>query len=109
MTGDDEWPPEYEYLGRPTSWQRITRVFGDPVPHVHSCPECYDNFHCTSRCTLEPDLEDEGVPRGAFIGCPTCQAKWEAVENALLAGEPRPEPAEPDFTNQLKLALDLGA
>ena len=70
---EDDWPPPYEYLGRPTAWARLVREFGAPVPHTHNCPECYERAACSERCTLEPDLEDNGVPSGGYMECRRCQ------------------------------------
>lgn len=48
----------------------------DPIAHVHSCTECYDDFPCEEECTLEPDLElDDGTPRGAFSKCDRCEPR----------------------------------
>lgn len=80
----DQWPPPWEYLGRPTAWTRVARSFGDPVLHKHSCPECYDHWDCSDRCTLEPDLEDEGVPFGSHYECEPCR-KHLAEEAARQA------------------------
>jgi hypothetical protein len=82
----DEWPLPYEYLGRPTSWQRITRVFGAPIPHTHGCPDCYEHVPCLDRCSLEPDLEEDGVPSGGFMTCDRCHRWKEVNDNALLLG-----------------------
>lgn len=70
---EDDWPPPYEYLGRPTAWSRLVHEYGDPVLHTHNCPECYERVTCLEQCTLEPDLEDNGVPSGNYMECRRCQ------------------------------------
>jgi hypothetical protein len=103
----DDWPPPYEYLGRPTAWVRVIHDFGEPVRHRHACPDCYDHWECTERCTLEPDLEaDDGTPHGSHYLCAECEHRSEILERGILAGEPRTD--EP-FVDDLQLELDLGA
>jgi hypothetical protein len=104
----DEWPPPYEYVGTPNAWNRITRDVGDPIPHRHACPECYEQKPCTQPCTLEPDLEGEdGTPYGSHMLCSACDAKYTAIETAILAGDGPSAEVEMDYSNQLE--LDLGA
>lgn len=107
----DEWPPPYEYIGRPTAWTRLTREFGDPVPHRHACPECYEHKDCTYPCTLVFDLEDtDGVPYGSHMVCWSCDQKIEIIENAILAAhdEVTKEEDRAVFDSR-QLELDLGA
>ena len=78
-----DWPPPYEYQGRPTAWQRVSREFGEPVPHFHHCPECYESKRCLFPCTLEPDLEEEHGPYGSHMVCRQC-APWKFDEAPLL-------------------------
>lgn len=86
----DEWPPPYEYIGRPTAWTRIVRNYGDPIRHRHSCPECYDSWTCTYPCTLEPDLEDRGEPFGSHTVCDQCEEnllREKLYQEALVMGK----------------------
>jgi hypothetical protein len=102
----DDWPPPYEYQGRPTAWARLSRNVGDPIHHRHPCPECYQYKLCTDVCTLEPDLEEEdGTPCGSHMVCAECDQIWTAVEDGIIADAM----AEMDFSQQLELDLDLGA
>jgi hypothetical protein len=42
-------------------------------PHVHSCPECYEDMPCAwPNCTIE-DENDLGMPRGAHAVCGVCK------------------------------------
>jgi len=74
------FPFDARYCGRPTFWQKIIiDKDDDPIPHVHSCPECYEDVPCTMDCTLEPDLErDNGTPVGSHCVCDRCH-KWLAA------------------------------
>lgn len=104
----DEWPTPYEYQGRPTAWARLSRNVGDPIRHLHACPECYEHKWCTQACTLEPDLEEsDGSPCGSHTVCVACEKNWAAVEDGILADAI----AEMDYSQQLRLEfdIDLGA
>jgi len=103
----EDWPPPYEYLGRPTAWVRVIHDFGEPVRHRHACPDCYDHWDCLDRCTLEPDLEDEdGTPHGSHYLCPSCEHRSDLVERWILAGM---QPGCDGFVSDRQLELDLGA
>lgn len=41
--------------------------------HFHHCPECYQKWECQMKCTLEPDLEDEGKQFGSHCMCDGCE------------------------------------
>ncbi len=108
---NDEWPPPYEYVGTPTAWTRVARDFGDPIPHVHHCPECYERRRCSEPCTLEPDLEEsDGTPCGSHMVCLDCDRKWTLVENAIFgASEQTKNDLDNEVFRALQLELDLGA
>lgn len=60
-----------------------------PTPHVHSCPECYEDAVCGFDCTIEPDLElDNGMPRGAFCVCRPCLKRAGLPEDAFMTALP---------------------
>lgn len=40
--------------------------------HYHHCPICYDRWSCELKCTIEPDLEENGKEFGAHCTCPPC-------------------------------------
>lgn len=65
--------PEIPYVVLPNLWQRIAYEPGEPVRHVHACPECYEDEACTENCTIEPDLErEDGTPAGSHLECSRC-------------------------------------
>jgi len=57
-------------------------------PHVHRCPECYEDAACGMPCTIIDDgLDDdgkrrpglEGLPRGYHTVCGICEREAKAA------------------------------
>lgn len=73
------------YEGTPNFWKRLVPPDPDkPVPHLHACPECYEDYPCELDCTLEPDLErEDGTPAGGYFKCDRCDPR-----------DPEPAPVE---------------
>jgi hypothetical protein len=41
--------------------------------HKHHCPECFIHWDCNDEiCTIELDLEEDGIQYGAHCECPIC-------------------------------------
>lgn len=70
------------YRGGSTVWRLLLEdEWGDNIPHVHGCPECYEHVPCSMACTLEPDLElDDGTPSGGYFVCKSCSGEIEPPE-----------------------------
>lgn len=49
-------------------------------PHYHHCPNCYSHWECDYKCTIEPDLEDEGKQFGSHCACPSCDKQIQDEE-----------------------------
>ena len=82
-----DWPPTAYIGNRPSAWRRLMHEPGEPVAHVHGCPECYEKVACKWRCTLEPDLElDDGTPAGGYMVCDECRRTKGLNDDDLRLG-----------------------
>lgn len=47
--------------------------------HWHDCPVCFDSFQCSDRCTIEPDLSDDGRDFGSHTVCHRIECQLRAA------------------------------
>lgn len=89
---------ELDFLARFRELTEGHRPETGPLPHYHHCPWCYERKPCTSDCTIEGDLSDDGVSCGAHNVCDDC---------AQLAPPDRPVSAlDEDLPLAVRLDLD---